>query len=673
MPIKVCSIAINIINIKLVIDLSIGEIIMDSSFTLHETLSSVEVMDPKMDSGINHANVKGLEESERLGILPIASELSLENVLFIMDKLLAAEILHFQGYTLIQTLFSCLYLHDPNRVLEGNKALLYFILSLLRRAHIIRESIILADNYEEEDFVYYHFGFSFCLELSNEELNQKMEQEIEKLEKKEEKSELECAILMRLKFSYNLTMAHMILEKKDRSLLKEAKKYFEKCSADINALKNSVSLVAPLRNDQHVFEPDLCRLSVHTTCPRPINWYTSEECFSIHEKMLQHYSEVLDVDKVGPYIVELEKLFTSLVRRGAQLPVRSRLLLTTFSEKKVFGKFSGEDLGYNDAVKIYSIPEAVFKNNSKNTSIHLGRMVIPLVNLFKALAHNPARRRRRFKKVLQDWAYLIQDAGGLDMQINLAARRPSEDNCRHFSYWQIDLSFRIVLDYLLIGFELDIYHDYEYPLIFWYIDNVMSNRFQNYTSHLSSIEKLKQKTLASHRKKNTRDKKPEVIKPPITPYMIELEAKFYLYRAIYKYLAALDWFKKIKYPSFNLSTHQTRYFSRLNGLVLIESLPTFRYSHFQKTYLDVLKKPDLQGKTLLIGATDAFKKAQDILKVWMATNPKPSESTTQEIKNLLRVSVMNSLQIQKLDLENNNGSIHLDFSFHHQFPVVSIK
>lgn len=648
---------------------------MDPTFSLHETVSSVELMDPKMDSGMNFANVKGLADSERLGILPKATDLSLEHIIHIMDKLVAAEILHFQGHTLIQTLFSCLYLHDPERLLSGNETLLYYVLSLLRRIHIIRESIVLADNYEEEDFIYYPFGYSFCLELSHADLIKKTEEHISQLDKNENKTELENAVLSRLRFCNYITLAHMIMEKKDKSEMDKAKLLFEAAATELEEMKKTGHLgVAPTGDASHIFEPELCRLAIHTSCPRPINWYGPEECFSIYSTMISHYLEVFNIHTIGPSLVDLEKKFTDLIKRGAQLPVRSRFLLTTFSDRKVLGKYSGEELCCHDAVKVYSIPESVFKNSEKITNIHLNRMISPVVSFFKAVGSNPARRRRKLRKVLADWSLLIQDGDGLDIQLNIASRRSKEDSCHYFALWQVDLSFRLVLDYLFVGFQLDIYEDYEYPLIFWYIDNVSSTRFQNYSAHLAQIERLKQKSLAQRRKKNTKDKRSqETSKPPVTAYYLELEAKFLLYRGVYKFLAALDWFKKIKYPSFNLSTHQTRYFSRFAGLLSIELLPTFKYSNFQKTYIDVLKKPTIKGKVLLDGAVDSFKKAQEPLKLWLNFDPKPSDSTIDEIKALMRVGIMNAVQAQKLDLENPNAKVHLDFSLHHQLPIVSIK
>lgn len=84
--------------------MEVGQLIQRENFGLFEAMSAIEVkkrwgifilaqiMDPKMDSGMNSEAVHTLEERIAMGTIPVDSSLSVHHLLGVMDKLLVCEV-----------------------------------------------------------------------------------------------------------------------------------------------------------------------------------------------------------------------------------------------------------------------------------------------------------------------------------------------------------------------------------------------------------------------------------------------------------------------------------------------------------------------------------------------------------------------------------------------------
>ena len=72
--------------------MSPGQLIHNDKFTLYEAMSCIEMMDAKMDGGRNADKSFTLEEALDQGKLPPTSSLPLPVLLFVIDKLLIAEV-----------------------------------------------------------------------------------------------------------------------------------------------------------------------------------------------------------------------------------------------------------------------------------------------------------------------------------------------------------------------------------------------------------------------------------------------------------------------------------------------------------------------------------------------------------------------------------------------------
>lgn len=77
------------VRASLVLGMSVSSFLASCGLA-HVPCSDVQIMDPKMDSGIDAEGVYTFEEAEKAGLLP--SELSVPEVIAIMDELFCCEV-----------------------------------------------------------------------------------------------------------------------------------------------------------------------------------------------------------------------------------------------------------------------------------------------------------------------------------------------------------------------------------------------------------------------------------------------------------------------------------------------------------------------------------------------------------------------------------------------------
>lgn len=129
-------------------------------------MSALEIMDPKMDSGMA-STYYSLDEAIENGAAPVPisydKTTDVRCIIDIMDHLLACEATWHKGHSLAQTVYSCLYLLRPERT--SSHALLHSYCQVMRATCKVVLSVV-ADSrtHEEEDL----FIMSYGLPLSGD-------------------------------------------------------------------------------------------------------------------------------------------------------------------------------------------------------------------------------------------------------------------------------------------------------------------------------------------------------------------------------------------------------------------------------------------------------------------------------------------------------------------------
>ena len=113
-------------------------------------MSAIELMDPKMDAGMlenqSNAKIKSLQQAIDEKLIKI-DDFTMEEKLAIVDQTYCNLVTWLDGASLAQTLFTNLYLHDPNLVLDSYVKCFSF--AILRITDFMRNKIMTASVFEE--------------------------------------------------------------------------------------------------------------------------------------------------------------------------------------------------------------------------------------------------------------------------------------------------------------------------------------------------------------------------------------------------------------------------------------------------------------------------------------------------------------------------------------------
>ena len=93
--------------------MAVGELLAAESFSLHDSMTAIEIGDPKMDVGLRRGDARTAAELIADGAAPVA--LAPDTLLAVLDRLMAMEVAWHGGALLPQTILTSLYMLDLPR------------------------------------------------------------------------------------------------------------------------------------------------------------------------------------------------------------------------------------------------------------------------------------------------------------------------------------------------------------------------------------------------------------------------------------------------------------------------------------------------------------------------------------------------------------------------------
>ena len=144
---------------------AIDELLSAPTFSLFESMSACELMDPKMDALGNEAPQPSVVERLRRGSIPL--RLTVGAAVRVLDRLLALEVAWFGGASLHESVQTCFFARDEpfaaalevcgagpegDGAVAGTLAVVAAVACSLWVVEASRVAIVRADIYEEEDF-----------------------------------------------------------------------------------------------------------------------------------------------------------------------------------------------------------------------------------------------------------------------------------------------------------------------------------------------------------------------------------------------------------------------------------------------------------------------------------------------------------------------------------------
>ncbi|KAL0922272.1 hypothetical protein M5K25_006245 [Dendrobium thyrsiflorum] len=508
-------------------DLHDGELIHGENFNLFAAMSALEIMDPKMDSGMERNGFHSIEEAIENGAAPIPLSLDrtvdVQRCIDVMDRLFSCEATWHRGHSLAQTVFSCIYLLRIERT--STHPLLHSYCRIMRSTcDVVITAVSDARTHEEEDFFTTAYGLPLkgdgdekCLSLLNsveetvsrqlrackaQASRKKLCDDIGSLQTNPDLEEGYCrAVLCRLRFRKHFYHALVCMRKPQGRGLELAKKHVMSCLSELGSMSKSVEFLrsnAGGPSDGEIecrttasgkqpfgFDANInSRLSAPTP-PRAIQILSWKQAIEFFEKLLNDLDAIFSL----PLDLSLEDILQSLVQFQKSQPdlvARAHLQLLLVQDGKLYGKYPFHVVISRALVLPEGTSDQAFQENE--FVVQLGQLTI---NLIKILCTNNAWQRRKLGKILQDW-------GVISIQLELAFRREFDEMLKFSAdeilltrlskrllVWAEEKTYWIASRFLLLGFQLELYSPKEYCMVYWYMYVIFVNLLEKMQMRIS--------------------------------------------------------------------------------------------------------------------------------------------------------------------------------------------
>ncbi|EGX93378.1 amino-acid N-acetyltransferase subunit Mak10, putative [Cordyceps militaris CM01] len=497
-----------------------GELVKDGFFTLFESVSALEIMDPKMDSGCVAPGEKFEEEYD------VSRKLLPEEVLGIIDELVCHEISWHLGYPLAQTLFTSVYVEalsmpDPANIGEAHfvrsgtsgsntepmlQILRAYCLGMLKACSHVNEHIKLEHFYEEEDFVTNTYNRTLLRNISTRNIHSALREAEGLLGLL--KDEVSSDILQGL--SARLSLRRIFLEATEslemtQDLTKTQAPWIE--AANVLPIIEKTHILA--RSVDEAFSAKLQRKLASTMPPRPIVQLDFKEAFAHLSRMFEDGAEVVNVLKYTDSQCLLTFISTFQAKKPQPLVfVRTLLQSFLFNEMQVLGRMSIRQL-LDDDLSILTLPASplLARSNddievvhdvrfvmSQQTELFRQRAAQPFVDILRTFCQNRCRVRRTLCHLVNEWENLQFDAEDIDQLLQVKTKeRPillepsmmssSDQTIESYSLplssWTYLYKLRLMEMIVQLGFELGVYQPDEHLGMYWYLSYLAKTRLQH--------------------------------------------------------------------------------------------------------------------------------------------------------------------------------------------------
>jgi len=510
-------------------ELTLGELLHDELFGLFEAMSAIEMMDPKMDAGMS-CNRAAASRPYTFVTAAESGHLKLKDVtnaemIAVFDSTLACLVTWLEGHSLAQTVFTNLYLHQP---LEAdNPPMKAFSVAVFKLLQCIKELVTKGCAYEEEDFQPSMYGFSLKPDVSEarasgmlREVEDSLRASVRGTRAKEgepardddtlRQHEEANALFARFRFCRQLYAGLALLVQAKAA---ESARALTVAREQIPSLAATVNLGASTPEDGNLmgFERMANQRLLPPTFPRYTQIKEKGEAVAYLGALLDRLLIAAKVAQVDSFhgAMEFFSNFTSLnpcvlsrsvvqalfVPLGEavkasmapnpplHLPPESFVPQPSYalSTPPAVARFA-ELL--KDSCRAFIAPPALVTPrqtpfNAKEIKDCIDAFFVqclrPMTLLLQLHGHNRARQRDRLVTLLEEFVGIQEEAEKLDNLVNAASLRagPPQPEGKpiqmYFATWLLYHVVRLMVRYVLSGFELELYATHEFPYVYWYL------------------------------------------------------------------------------------------------------------------------------------------------------------------------------------------------------------
>ncbi|KAH9616629.1 hypothetical protein KSS87_020230 [Heliosperma pusillum] len=644
-----------------------GELIRGDNFSLFAAMSALEIMDPKMDSGMVNGRYYSIDEAIESGAAPVPLSFDKTTdalcIIDLMDHLLACEATWHKGHSLAQTVYSCIYLLRLDRT--SSHSLLHSYCRTIRAiCNAVISIVTEARTHEEEDL----FIMAPGLPLSGE----KDERFLSTLNAVEE------TLCRQLRACKAPAARKMVLE--DQEPLQTNPDLEEDlCRA----------LLCRLRFRKHFYHMLTCMR-------RPLGrgFELARKHISLGLLELENVQKSSTFLRSVGFLNSKDAIQSETTGSGCQpigFDTSLNLRISAPAPPRAMKILSWDMVSWTDKLKaldyfkkllhdldiICSFPLDPSLENVLHFIVELQKRQPDLVaraflqfliNLLRILCTNVAWQRRKLGRVLQDWRVIY-------VQLELAFRKEfgefssvsDENSCiklaKHILVWVEEQTYWIALRFLSLGFDLDIYSSSEYCMVYWYLYVILVK--------LAEKTHVKQLAGADYGKKKGKKKRDSVIDTAkgyqIPPAVMLLQCYVCLAEGLSMILAAVRNELKVFQHASPFNTEYERFIQHFEHLQKACLPDHITYQSFQEC--------TSQARISTLVMYNHFKDAQRIvkeLKKVFVNDP----NKMAEIRCVEQVAERNSIALNVINCVGGRDAtlkISLDFSYHPNFAVLVVK
>eukprot|EP00759_Apiculatamorpha_spiralis_P016809 PhF_6_TR2304/c0_g1_i1/m.4050/K20823/NAA35, MAK10; N-alpha-acetyltransferase 35, NatC auxiliary subunit len=517
--------------------MSKGEMKVAPLVQLHEIISAVEILDPRTDSNAGYETVKGYDDLVKAGDVLTPAQLKglteddLHGTFETMTALLSRWL---QGRSLPQTVFTLVHMHKLE-TLKESPVLHAYSRGILKFVSLGLDVISRGDVREEDEFPIYTFNFNLHHEDNIEDVVQALGAAAKSLKSP--------SVAAHLKFLAHMIEGHKFLDTGVAGLATAAVQYAE-AQKELTVMESSALKVPPTATSQKLFNETTLRWVPTLTPIPALTGYSFAEAVKTFTKIIKDTIEICTaLPRIDANLADLMSFITDFSSLSPSLLVRSRLMVLAYNSSNgvilekdtiaqlllnmltdTYGCPTIKGLCEGDAATRTSVtqfrihrmkelrkfrpevkipPESEFETFAKLTqhqvSDFIGKFGQAVLHTMYCVLNNRARYRRRLSNLFSDYGTLQQMAWEIDSNVfgggirclEHLFRGPSStmdscDQCRAasqaivLSALVLDVAVRCMADFIMVGFELQLYAHEETGYLLNYMEHILAWFTENF-------------------------------------------------------------------------------------------------------------------------------------------------------------------------------------------------
>lgn len=534
--------------------------------------------------------------------------------------------------------------------------------------------------YEEEDFQPLQYGYHLNPDISEHRMFNMLRDVEENLERKfRVKPNIETqALASRIKFTRIFLQILISFAKDQMHSIPDRPKLLNICLEILSVVEETITLgIENVDSDSELklgLVPSINQRLLPPTFPRYTKIKTRNEAIKYFIKIIEEFKVVSKIQSISPLHQALD-FFIDFSQSNPCILSRSVLQLLYIGTNDFAVKDS-----LKDAIKSFICPPAIFSNSLlKNDEARhhidtfLTRCTGPFRNFLQLCGHNRARQRDKLVYLLEQFSELQYDAERLDAYLhNILSVNyllpASHMAC--FGTWVLYYTLRIMIMYVLSGFELELYSIHEFYYIYWYLYehlygwliSALSRAESFMTESEISVDSQKNKNASKNRSKNMKK---------LRPYKRDinyLKALQIMCGGYYKALVGFRLEGKLTMPNPLFDNEQVRYQHRFAPFQNILTPPPVQYAEFREmTNFEMDQQQLVNSIFLYIDGCNHFHQARQLFEN-IPANP--------EVTDLLTICKTNFVVLKLLaggHKKDTKKPPDFDFSKSKYFPIIKLN